>query len=400
MIRSLTRFAMLGCLVAVTAVTATAGSTTVTLNPDRDNSLFEEPTGALSNGAGEYLFAGTTLQGFQGSPELDLRRALLHFDVDGNVPAGATILSATLSLKVTKSISGSVTGSMHRLTADWGEGTSDADFQEGMGIAATAGDATWLENFFGSSSWTSAGGDFNPTASATASVGGDLDPPVEWDLTADVQDMLDNPAGNFGWILINDEGTVPGAKQFASRENATAANRPSLEIEYITTDALTFCQGIDGVNTLEVNGDNGTGSSNTVAVNSAGPIAFFIDKPGAGGNGKFLVSMNAGPPTGPSIDMMPAQLGASCFTYLLSRGAAPVAQWNGIGKVNRVGASFFFGNTIGNPGRAPLEFFSAPTGDPNLMPGQQFTIQGLIINPGASSPKGASVTNAILVDVQ
>ena len=49
----------------------------------RDNTLYENGGGALSNGSGNYLFAGNT--NGQG-----LRRALVHFDVAGGIPAGST----------------------------------------------------------------------------------------------------------------------------------------------------------------------------------------------------------------------------------------------------------------------------------------------------------------------
>ena len=60
--------------------------------PTKDNTLYESPTGATSNGAGGSIFAGVTNTG-------DIRRALLQFDLS-SIPAGATVTSATL--RVTK----------------------------------------------------------------------------------------------------------------------------------------------------------------------------------------------------------------------------------------------------------------------------------------------------------
>jgi len=387
------------CAVLSLPCAALAGSTTVTLEPSEDNSLFEDAGGALSNGAGIYLFAGRTLQAGQGLP--DGRRALLRFDVDSAVPAGSTILNATLTITVHRTLVGGTDMTLHRVTASWGEGTSNATGQEGRGAPASAGDATWLHTFFSTNFWGSAGGDFEASPSATQTVGfGGAYAFSSTQLEADVQDMLDDPAGNFGWILIGDETTTPTAKQIVSREHPTAADRPRLEIEYFTETPLEFCQGSHGVNTLEINGDNGVGSGNTVTVDAGGPIAFFIDKPAAGGNGKFAVHMYAGAPTGSSIDLLPAQLGPTCFTFLLNRGANPDAQWNGVGKEQKIGISQFFGTPIPDPGRAPLEFFQAPAGDANLPMGSSWTVQGVIINPASPSPKGASVTNAVLMVVQ
>ncbi len=399
MMRRLTPIAAIAAVLAV-AATALAGSTTVTINPSKDNSLYEDPLGELSNGAGVYLFAGRTLQSFQGDP--DLRRALLAFDVAGSLPAGATILDATLTLRVTRDIAGPYTFTVHRLTSDWGEGSSDAFGEEGIGVNPGPGDASWIHTFYDTNTWTASGGDFG-AASASTTVGG-AGFFYSWSSTQlrdDVQDMLDNAGTNFGWVIVGDETTFPTAKQFASRENPTVSHRPTLEITYIAESVLEYCQGPDGVNTLEVNGDNGLGSGNTVIVDDAGPIVFSIDKPAAGGNGKFFVHMNVGAPSVDTLDSLPANLGDSCFTYILNRGAAFVANWNSLGKVDKIGDNVYFGTPGVSPGRAPQTFLNLPSGDvTNLPMGSTFTIQGVIINPASSSPKGVSQTNAIVVEVQ
>lgn len=202
----------------------------VTITPTQDNTLYENASGSLSNGAGQYLFSGRTAQG-SGS----IRRIVLQFDVAGSVPAGATITGATLSLNMNKSISGPQSISIHPLTTAWGEGTSNAPGQEGGGTASTTNDATWIHAFFSTTNWTTAGGDYNSTASATTSVAGNGT--YNWfaaGVTSDVQGWLSNPATNFGWIMIGNEGSSTTAKRFASKEFATAANRPQLTITYTT----------------------------------------------------------------------------------------------------------------------------------------------------------------------
>jgi hypothetical protein len=54
-------------------------------------------------------------------------------------------------------------------------------------------------------------------------------------MTADVQDWLNNPSANFGWILIGDEITSPSAKRFVSRTGTVPTERPQLQIIYSTT---------------------------------------------------------------------------------------------------------------------------------------------------------------------
>ena len=59
---------------------------------------------------------------------------------------------------------------VHRVTADWGEGTSKAT--QGKGAPATTGDATWSHRIFNTKTWKMAGGDFISPSSAGAFVGG------------------------------------------------------------------------------------------------------------------------------------------------------------------------------------------------------------------------------------
>lgn len=198
----------------------------VTLEPAKDNTLFEE--GPLSNGAGQFLFAGMTVDTVS-------RRALVQFDVAGSaVPSGATIDSVQFVLRMDRTIVDQIDVAVHRVTADWGEAGSDAEFAEGKGIAAESGDATWLQRFFDTTPWTTPGGDFVAAPSATQIVENDVRP-YTWgttpQLVQDVQGWLDDPTNNFGWIVIADESTHTTAKRFGSREEA-APNRPKLLIYF------------------------------------------------------------------------------------------------------------------------------------------------------------------------
>ncbi|MBP9146443.1 MAG: DNRLRE domain-containing protein [Thermoanaerobaculia bacterium] len=215
-------------LVVLAGSAPAAFGATVVLEPVRDNTLYEHPTGALSNGAGDSLYCGTTSGNWR-------RRALLAFDVAGNVPAGAQIASARLQLRMTRTIAGPFAVELRRLTADWGEGTSDAEGSEGDGAAATLGDATWIHSFWATTTWATVGGDFAATPSATQTV--DDIATYTWGPTAemasDVQDWLESPAANFGWVLLGYESDFPTAKRFNSRENNDTPNRPKLEIVYL-----------------------------------------------------------------------------------------------------------------------------------------------------------------------
>ncbi len=52
------------------------------------------------------------------------------------------------------------------------------------------------------------------------------------DMVADVQAWLDEPAADFGWMLIGEERMRGTAKRFDSREFPEAARRPALMIEF------------------------------------------------------------------------------------------------------------------------------------------------------------------------
>jgi hypothetical protein len=193
----------------------------------RDNTLIESATGALSNGAGPVLFAGRTSQ-TQGSR----RRAALVFDVAGSVPTGVVVTDVTLYLDLSPSNPDPVAVQLYRMRDEWGEGESAAG--GGSGAPATPGDATWIHNFYDDRFWVHSGGDFFPDASAATQVGGAG--VYRWasaQMAADVQTWLDDPAGNFGWILIGDETAPSTAKRFYSREADDPDVRPELVVSFV-----------------------------------------------------------------------------------------------------------------------------------------------------------------------
>jgi hypothetical protein len=206
----------------------------MTVSASKDNTLYEDTNGMVSNGAGNYIFAGVTNSAMSGA---FIRRALIAFDVAGSgIPAGSTVDSVFLVLECSKTIVAGTPVSLHPATADWGEGTSiPLSVNEGGGANPPSnGDATWLHTFYPSSMWTNTGGDYNGTASATTTVAGVGS--YTWGSTAamvsDVQSWLDTPAGNFGWVIIGDETTDPTAKRFNSRQNGAASTQPRLIVYY------------------------------------------------------------------------------------------------------------------------------------------------------------------------
>jgi hypothetical protein len=251
---------MLGLVVAVLLTSGAAHADVIRIVSSRDATIYQNDPDN-SNGAGFTLFAGTK---GTGSP----RRALLAFDVAGNIPALSTINSVQLTL-VLQGVAGQGGGeadttprtiSLHRLLADWGEGTTgmgSGGSGTGEGFPAHPGDATWLQNFFGLSAWANAGGDFAAAASGSAVVSQTLDSPYTWNSTAqlvsDVQSWLDTPASNFGWLLLGEESSNQTFRQFYTREAANPAFRPALLIDYTPPSAAPvpepFSLALGGIGT-------------------------------------------------------------------------------------------------------------------------------------------------------
>ena len=144
----------LTALLLFAAIRHAAFADTVFLSPAKDNTLYEDPKGFLSNGQGIYFFAGRTA-----APSL--RRGLIAFDL-ASIPANATITGATLSMFLSKTHGGSAAISLSKALRDWGEGASDAGEPGGAGVQSEAGDATWIHTFYNTSFWTTPGATFHP----------------------------------------------------------------------------------------------------------------------------------------------------------------------------------------------------------------------------------------------
>ena len=266
-----------------------AAQVTVVASASKDNTLYESPVGTLSNAKGTRLFCGNTATG-------STRRALVAFDLSA-VPPCSTIQSVRLRLTMnrTRSITRSV--SLHRVLADWGEGTSVAFGGQGGGGPASTGDATWLHRSFPTTMWAVVGGHFDANASDTISVGSSG--PFVWGSTApmvaDVQGWIDDPSSNFGWLLMTDESTNRTARAFDSRESATVSARPALQITYLPPSASVTSTGT---------GCAGSGS---------GPLTAAANGVPSLGNMSFALSTSGGPP-------MLAQV----FDFYLALAPAPI----------------------------------------------------------------------------
>lgn len=193
----------------------------------RDATLIEDAAGELANGSGPAFFVG------RNNAEVgSVRRALLAFDVAGALPAGSWVTRVELELELLASNPDVFDLALHRVLSPWSEGPSSAS--GGGGAPTQPGDATWLHTHYDQELWAQAGGDFDAAPSAWATVGA---PGLQvWEstpeLVEDVQEWLDSPDSNHGWILIGGEFEPQTAKSFASRESPTEEARPRLLVEY------------------------------------------------------------------------------------------------------------------------------------------------------------------------
>jgi hypothetical protein len=239
----------LSTLLVATGLCLPARGDTITIIPSKDNTLIQpvKPTDPLFSNAMGSLYIGRV--GTAGG--LTLRRFVLAFDVAGALPKGAIITGASLRMRIDQTNGANQTIVLRRALADWGEGES---FGLGAGSPATTNDATWYHTFYDTQTWTSPGGDFSEVVSASTLVGSNTMIDYIWSdpqMVADVQDWLDNPAGNFGWLARGYEGPMGFiAKGFWSSEGPDETQRPRLTIDFTPP---TACVGdVDGNGSVDV----------------------------------------------------------------------------------------------------------------------------------------------------
>ncbi|MDR0612227.1 MAG: DNRLRE domain-containing protein [Dysgonamonadaceae bacterium] len=234
-----TKKLFLGIALAIAMLPSLSNADSRTLTADRDNTIYynhdeESYSDSLSNGSGGSFVAGTV-----NTPNY-YRRALIHFDLSRL--AGGTVDSVVLKIHAQQNARHDETArhfTLHKLNQEWKQGDSEAA-DPGRGTQAQTNDATWKWSVYPNSLWTTEGGNFVETASATTGTLTDdlLDVDVFWrssvsvneQMKTDVQNWINNPSTNFGWLIKGIEGTdLRKATMFYSRESA---NKPTLTVYY------------------------------------------------------------------------------------------------------------------------------------------------------------------------
>jgi len=190
------------------AVDAPPNAVTLTLPATADTFMSAAASSDSNFGGSEMLVLN----------DAPARRPLLRFDTT-SLPSGATVFSATLSLVATGSDPTASKGTVHVVREDWVEGTNNGAIGEASWIARKPGVA-----------WMAEGA--NPPSSDLATSGVfAVGLPGRYDIAIDrtvVGNWLADPPTNFGIVI-----TCACAMQLVSRENAAAADRPTLTVIYV-----------------------------------------------------------------------------------------------------------------------------------------------------------------------
>jgi len=226
----------------------------VTINPSQDNTLAQELPDN-SSGACDSIFSGNI-------DDLTVpaaRRALIQFDIAGQIPPGSTINSVTLNMAVTRGSNHvDSTFELHTVTTSWVEGADDCGPRGGgQGVPATNGAVTWnTMPGFGAASGSTLINSTSPVWSSTAA------------MVADVQNWLDNPVNSNGWIVIGDETNPTTTRRFDSREGGSA---PELVVDFTPTGDVEACCETSGDCSLTVEGSGTCGGTTQGSGSSCDP---------------------------------------------------------------------------------------------------------------------------------
>ena len=151
---------------------------------------------------------------------------LIRFDLS-SITGTVTVTSATLSFRL-EDASTTDTIICKRLLRNWSETQ-----------------ATW--NIYSTgNSWTAAGGAYNAAdCNATTSASAVVDANngfKDWtsaQLAADVQDMINNPSTNYGWVFLGDGTGANNVHTFRAREGTDASKHPILTFTYTVNAPAT-----------------------------------------------------------------------------------------------------------------------------------------------------------------
>jgi uncharacterized repeat protein (TIGR02543 family) len=164
-----------------------------------------------------------------GSTDGQLTGALLKWDVT-SIPITATISAISVTVYVTET--SAYTFSLYSMRRDWVEGTNNGAAGTGASWISATIASTWAIS--GAQSTTSDRYDTNLWNATTSSFNtlGSVTIPLNSSGVSAVQGWVAGTTNNYGLTIQNYSGTSTDLWGFASREVATVANRPKLNVTY------------------------------------------------------------------------------------------------------------------------------------------------------------------------
>jgi hypothetical protein len=210
--------------VAASGTVSSSGCTDVSLVAAEDTYMSANDV-TFNNGGGTSIHVdNNTTTGRRG--------ALMKWDLS-SIPSGATINTASLQVNVTDA--SSLVFNMYNMRRSWVEGTSDRaasttsanwNTYDGATSWGTVGAANTSSDRYDTNLWGADSSSFASTGSKTVSLNSS-------GISA-LQGWLNTPSSNYGVTIQNYSGSTTNAVFFDSSENSTAANRPTLLINYCT----------------------------------------------------------------------------------------------------------------------------------------------------------------------
>jgi len=171
------------------------------------------------------------------------RRTLMQFDLSAH--AGNVISGAKLRLYLSSIEEEDVIVKAYPLTKYWEEGNGIGEI-----FNFNQEDVLWAQAT-NSNNWDNAGGDFTGTLIGTMPTTNEGWVEMDLDI-ATVQNWIDNPSANFGFILKAD-GVADSKMKFYSKNVLLSGLKPHLEIS-LPTD-ICAGSGNAGANTIDTDGD-------------------------------------------------------------------------------------------------------------------------------------------------
>ena len=206
--------AMLGMLTLAGPVLADSKQTVVTLNQSKPHVVYA----TLRAGRHASRNLPTTLTTRAADAADNIRRALLKFDTQNTIPAGASVTSALMTVTVKRGSAGSPRHiGAYQVTTSWAES-----------------EVTWNRRRV-STAWMTAGGDLGSLI-AQQTVGNAAGTKVTFDVTALVKQAVSGDLGSSRYTRVAlvdlNPATADSTREFYTPDDASSALRPVLTVVY------------------------------------------------------------------------------------------------------------------------------------------------------------------------